>query len=118
STIEIGYDGKLEPRRQHLQNLLHVWVKLPHTSLRKMRISSFEESIAGERIDLCRNPIQQTLDQLAPPTLVVVKPRLPRRRTKRHFLPDLDEGEIHRGGFQREALALRHQRIVPADTFR
>ena len=83
-----------------------------------MPIGGLEKCVPIERVDPRRDTIKQALDQIAPPAFVVVWARLPRRETDWHFLPDDREGPGELLRIEREALPVRNQGIMRADTFR
>ena len=110
--------AKLETRRQGLEDLGHFRIKFPDAGLGEMPVGGFEKRIAIERINPGRNAIEQALDQIAPPTFVVVFARLAGRGTHRHFPPDRGKGPIQLRSIEREPLPFRDQRIVRPNAFR
>src|SRR5450432_1601502 len=118
ASVEIGNHGELKSRRERLQDFDHFRIKFPHAGLSEMPIGSFEKGVAVERTDLRRKEIEDTIDHLAPPSLVIIFARLARRRTHRHLLPDLRKCPIQLRRIERKTLPARDQGIMLSNAFR
>ena len=118
AAVEIRDHRQFVVRRQLRQDFSHLGVELPNTGFREMGIGRFEEGIAVEWIDLHPDPIEQTINQITPPPLVVILARLTRGGTERHFAPNLSETAIERVRVKPQALPLRDKGVMLTHGFR
>jgi hypothetical protein len=75
TAVEIRDDCELEPAVEIGEDFAHLWIRIPDAGLGEMALERFEIRITVQLAEVRRDSIKDTINQLAPPALVVIRPR-------------------------------------------
>src|ERR1700730_1192941 len=101
---------------QFLQGVQNLRISVPRSRLGKMFVGDFEKIIAIQFAQGRGDLIEDKIDKVAPPILVVIFARTIDRGPDRHLFPGSEEGAIERRGIKLQADFISNQGIMITDS--